>query len=275
MSEKQKRQNAVDFARGSVRYEGFVLCPETELLFQQYINEEIANHKLNALIIDLATNASTKIDEGALAANRIRELAENPIQGNFDEAHLCETHWRIFQDMPHHKPGQYRPPEPEGMIRYKNRALEDGTMPYHVWYATRNEIDSSLAKTLSTFSSIKELTELDKEQFAEELAKLYAALDYYHPFSEGNSRTLRSFTQQLAMAAGFDLDWNAKDANRKLRDELYVARDREVTEKRFPGLRNGDFSEDTQRTFMMLYKQKREVRSLQQIIADATRKISS
>jgi len=75
----------------------------------------------------------------------------------------------------------------------------------------------------------------------------------------------------LAKAVGFDLDWNTKNANKEFRDELYIARDREVTEKRYPGLRNGDFhSPSTQHTFMMLYRQKREVRSLQQIIADAT-----
>jgi cell filamentation protein len=53
------------------------------------------------------------------------------------------------------------------------------------------------------------------------IAELYSAIDYAHPFADGNSRTLRVFTRQLALqpqlgALGGDSIAHAR---------LYVARD--------------------------------------------------
>jgi fido (protein-threonine AMPylation protein) len=48
------------------------------------------------------------IEEGLLTANRIRELEVFPVVGTFDSIHLRTIHSRIFQDLPHHHPGQFR-----------------------------------------------------------------------------------------------------------------------------------------------------------------------
>ncbi len=40
----------------------------------------------------MATDPALERREGALTANRIAELAENPIQGKFDEDHLKAVH---------------------------------------------------------------------------------------------------------------------------------------------------------------------------------------
>lgn len=63
-------------------------------------------------------------------------------------------------------------------------------------------------------------------------------MDYLHPFREGNSRTLRTFTRQ----AGFDLNWVPSSADAGARDRLYRARDVAVMNQAFPGL-------DEQRAF--------------------------
>ncbi len=68
------------------------------------------------------------------------------------------------------------------------------------------------------------------------MAQLYANLDYLHPFSEGNSRTLRTFTRQLAREAGFDLNWSPSNADGLARDQLYRARDVAVILQTYPGL---------------------------------------
>jgi hypothetical protein len=39
---------------------------------------------------------------GNLSSSRIFELYLNPVQGNYDTAHLKEFHRRIFQDFPAH-----------------------------------------------------------------------------------------------------------------------------------------------------------------------------
>jgi len=41
--ERAKRQCAVDFARGSVRFEGFILSPEVEELNRRFIEGELTS----------------------------------------------------------------------------------------------------------------------------------------------------------------------------------------------------------------------------------------
>jgi cell filamentation protein len=50
-------------------------------------------------------------------------------------------------------------------------------------------------------------------------------LDAIHAFREGNSRTLRAFTADLALAAGHRLDWTRTGTTAEDRQRLYHARD--------------------------------------------------
>jgi hypothetical protein len=45
--------------------------------------------------------------EALLVANRLLQLAESPIRGSFDLAHLQAIH-ALFQDRPYHRPGALR-----------------------------------------------------------------------------------------------------------------------------------------------------------------------
>ena len=80
------------------------------------------------------------------------------------------------------------------------------------------------------------LRKLSDQEFSRRMAELCADLDYLHPFKEGNSRTLRAFTRQLAREADRDLHWGATAADAVSRDRLYIARDKEVLKRAFPGL---------------------------------------
>jgi cell filamentation protein len=172
--------------------------------------------------------------EGILTFARIAELERKPVEGKFDSLHLREIHRRIFQDLPHHAPGEYRPVAPSHV---KNRELESSSgYRYHVYYAHRSQIDGGVEKVLAEFGGPDTLRGLSIEHFSERMAKLYGDLDYLHPFKEGNSRTLRTFTRQLAREAGYDFNWNATNANADSRDRLYIARDKEVIQRSFPGL---------------------------------------
>ena len=171
--------------------------------------------------------------EGALTWVRIGELDDDPVQGNFDAAHLREIHRRIFQDLPHHAPGEYRPDAP---VHIKMRELEASGYRYHVHYAPRSLLDAGVEKVLTELGGASALCNLDAEAFAQRMSKLYADLDYLHPFREGNSRTLRAFTVQLARTAGYELNWGASNVDAASRDRLYIARDKEVTLRAFPGL---------------------------------------
>ena len=49
--ERARRKAAVDYARGSVRLEGFVVPPEAEALYRAYIEGELTSEKLGAEIL--------------------------------------------------------------------------------------------------------------------------------------------------------------------------------------------------------------------------------
>lgn len=171
--------------------------------------------------------------EAALTFARIRELYRDPVQGQFDVAHLQEVHRRIFQDLPHHGPGEFRP---DAAGHFKHRLLEASRERTVVPYALRSDTDRLLGPTLDALDGGKALRSFDLLEMSEALAQTYARLDYLHPFREGNSRTLRTFTEQLARDNGHDLDWGTTNVTAQSRDALYVARDMAVIQLRYPGL---------------------------------------
>lgn len=54
--ERKRRKAAIDFARGSVRYEGIILPPEVEEINRQFINGEITGKQHIAAIDAFALN---------------------------------------------------------------------------------------------------------------------------------------------------------------------------------------------------------------------------
>lgn len=63
---------------------------------------------------------------------------------------------------------------------------------------------------------------------------MYIELDYIHPFPDGNSRTLRTFTAQLAHESGYHIDWPRFNRSDEARDRLYIARDLAVNKIALP-----------------------------------------
>lgn len=79
------------------------------------------------------------------------------------------------------------------------------------------------AKNVLNSISIGYLKMFNRDDFAKVISELYKKLDYFHPFPDGNSRTLREFTRTLSVEAGFTLDWGKNE-----QIEVYLARDFEV-----------------------------------------------
>lgn len=175
--------------------------------------------------------------EAALTFARLRELQHDPVKGQFDVAHLQEVHRRIFQDLPEHRPGEFRPDAPG---HFKNRELEASGDRVLVPYALRPEIDRNLGPTLAALDGGKAIKGYDMLEMSETVAQTYARLDYLHPFREGNSRTLRTFTEQLARENGHKLDWGTTNVTPESRDALYIARDMAVIQLRNPGVSMAD-----------------------------------
>lgn len=210
-------------------------------------------------------------DEARLTGLRVLELARRPVRGDFDAAHLREINRRIFQDMPGAgypdvTPGQYRPAIPNGDWM-KTRKLETFAGESLVAYskmdaAAQQQLDDALKA-----ADPQQLSTLDTPQFTAVMGDLYTKLDHIHPFADGNSRTLRVFTKQLAAASGYNLDWERFNRDTAAREGLYVARDKSVNDIALPDM----YSEQAMRYVIASMAQLRNAPKLTQLLDGAIR----
>lgn len=180
---------------------------------------------------------------------RIAELRINPVRGNFDVEHLREINRRIFQDLPDLgfddvTPGQYRPPVRLDSDWCKYRQLASQNVILAVAYSRMdldaiNQLNNALKK-----ANPAELSKLKTAEFTEAMGRLYVDLDYIHPFRDGNSRSLREFTRQLAEESGYSLDWERFNKNIYGRDVLYIARDKSVNQLACPSILDPEIKRD-------------------------------
>jgi cell filamentation protein len=168
--------------------------------------------------------------EAVLTSSRAAELKVYPVVGNFDVEHLREVNRRIFQDLPaagfsECTPGEYRTPVQPGVDWQKCRVLDAAPGQFFVAYSKMDEAAQRRLETTLAQVQPDQLAQLSPKEFAHAISKLYSELDYIHPFLDGNSRTLRSFTAQLAEKAGYRIEWERFDTAHQGRDKLYIARD--------------------------------------------------
>jgi cell filamentation protein len=153
--------------------------------------------------------------EAQTASIGIGSLAIHPIEGPFNSKRLKETHRRIFGNV-YPWAGEFR----HGIgIMTKHRS------GFAVAYGPSENVPSALEETFAKLKAEGELKGLDPARFAARLAFYYGELDAIHSFREGNSRTLRAFTSDLATAAGHRLDWSCNGTAEEDRQRLYHARD--------------------------------------------------
>jgi len=208
--------------------------------------------------------------EADLTFRRLVDLELNPVRGNFDAEHLKEINRRIFQDLPGAgfadvTPGQFRPPVPAGKDWMKQRGLATVDGAFFVAYSRMD--NAALARLDKVLEGAKPdaLRGLKTLDFTTQLAKLYIELDYAHPFGDGNSRSLRTFTRQLANEAGYDVDWARFNRSDVGRDLLYIARDLSVNELAKPHVQH----EDTLRKILYTQTRLEGNRDLSDLLRDA------
>jgi cell filamentation protein len=153
--------------------------------------------------------------ESQTASTEIARLAIKPIQGPFDSRRLQETHRRIFGNV-YPWAGEFR--QGIGMMTKERSG-------FVVTYGPSENVPASLASTFAALKAENELRDLDDLKFVSRQAYFYSELDAIHAFREGNSRTLRAFTSDLAQAAGHRLDWARVGSSPEDRHGLYHARD--------------------------------------------------
>lgn len=208
--------------------------------------------------------------EGAYTWRRIVELRFRPVEGTFDVSHLKEINRRIFQDLPglgytHVTPGEFRPPVAAGNDWIKTRKLETVGIRSSVAYSLMDDAASTRMSEVLQSVDPKALVRMGVRAVTEALGKLYSELDYIHPFPDGNSRTLREFTRQLAQASGYQLDWERFNLSPAGRDILYIARDLSVNRLALPYVQH----DGTRREIVLAMDQFEGNRDLTDLLQDA------
>ena len=131
--------------------------------------------------------------EGRRTHQRIAELIDSSLPGEFDVAHLKAIHRYIFQDV-------Y---EWAGEFRTVN--ISKGGHPFGL----AAFLEPSLQQILIKLATEGQLVKLDAQTFANRAAYYLGELNAAHPFREGNGRTQREFIRELGINAGHYIDWRA------------------------------------------------------------------
>ena len=124
--------------------------------------------------------------EKEISTQRLAELIDEPIQGEFDKNHLYKIHQYLFQDI-YEWAGQTRTVS----MKKQTIFLEPEKIDKYVTIA--------LKEAKEDIKNIK-----DEYQLADYLSKLFYNLIFAHPFREGNGRTIREFIRQLINSLDFD-----------------------------------------------------------------------
>ncbi len=138
------------------------------------------------------TDAETlKQLEADYAAARSYELAQNPLSGGFDLAHLQAIHKTLFSDL-------Y---DWAGELRTIDISKGQSYFAHHA------HLESAAQAIFSNLAAEKVLAGSDRERFSERAAYYLGEINALHPFREGNGRTQREFINHLAYENGYCIEW--------------------------------------------------------------------
>jgi cell filamentation protein len=146
-------------------------------------------------------------DPSALAAfefeatyARSVQLRHQPIPGRYDLDHLRAFHRHLFQDV-------Y---DWAGHLRTVN--IVKGNTPF----AFANALVTASHSLFAHLVDENFLRDLDHNQFVNRAAHYLTEINALHPFREGNGRTQRAFLFQLAIDAGWHIDWETVTAEQNI-----------------------------------------------------------
>jgi cell filamentation protein len=149
-----------------------------------------------------------------IAARHIEIEAGHGPPLQLDAEHLKALHRHLFQDV-YEWAGHTRDEEVslgDGSIATEPELTREGSRAFVAGPHIAVALDEIAAK----LRDADYLGGLSRDAFAERAADLLAELNAVHPFREGNGRTQRAFVEQLAQAAGHDLDFSVISKERMI-----------------------------------------------------------
>jgi cell filamentation protein len=143
---------------------------------------------------EVSANTQQEIDiaSAELLPGRLEGLAKVPIPCTGDRAHLQAIH-RVLFDGVFDWAGQFRTTTDIDKL---------GTD-----FVPAVEVETAIDQVFAELAAEDLLRGLPREQFIARLAHYYARLNQIHPFREGNGRTQRLFWGQVALHAGWYVDF--------------------------------------------------------------------
>lgn len=141
--------------------------------------------------------AAWKEAETAVIGLRARELARNPIPGGFDLEHLQAVHARLV----------------EGFYTWGGRLRDTNTGPggTGIAHCLPEFIPAEASKVFDTLAEEDHLRGRDRAEFSRGLATAWGDITAVHPFRDVNTRSQFTLFNQLAIVAGWVIDWNQID----------------------------------------------------------------
>jgi len=150
-----------------------------------YPNSNVLKNKF-----DIQDNDKLFEIERKIVLAKLYELRQNNQIFNFDIHHFVGIHEFLFEDIYPFA----------GLFRTEN--IAKGNFSFAQWQF----IDKELIKLLNELKEENYLKGLNIKDMAKRSAYYMAELNVLHPFREGNGRTIREFTRQIAFNAGYILD---------------------------------------------------------------------
>ncbi|MGW7686087.1 Fic/DOC family protein [Kribbella sp. NPDC054772] len=165
------------------KYDDYVYPNSTVLRNKFGLQDELAAHTM----------------ETRLAYVRIAELVQNPVQGDYDLAHLLEINRRAFQDM-YDWAG-------------KLRDVPTGTTNTQLVHCLPEHLEEQSRYVFRMLQRDDLLQGMGDDQFNDRLAYHWGELTALHPSLNGNTRSQRVFVDQLTQQAGRSINWAAVNQN--------------------------------------------------------------
>lgn len=217
-----------------------------------------ANNSLKEKDLSLEDESYTNLISLQFKFNKLKDKIS--FKNMFSIDYLKTIHYNLFKDRSYYMPGELRNLNIQPMRR---RSIETSDIDYLVTYndkvSNEKDIDNEIkrllesnidilsnkTKTIDGNSESNKINEndtnLSKDDVSRLLVKIYSKLDQMHPFSDGNSRTLREFVRQVALKLGFNIDYSIIANSQIQRDNLYLARDLEVLKLTNPNILDKEY----------------------------------
>ncbi|WP_409967424.1 Fic family protein [Bengtsoniella intestinalis] len=163
----------------------------------------------SVLVNKLGIRNQQQLDETELFLVGVQTLQfeAKPLEGALDFNYYKQIHKLLFEAL-------Y---DWAGTVRTINMSKQ------HTQFCECQSIDELGILMFARIAKMHYLQGLPRDEFITEIVDFYANLNYLHPFREGNGRCQRLYIRQLALQAGYSLDFAKIDSDRMMIATIHAA----------------------------------------------------